>query len=48
MPTQEEPKQDESVKDQPASAELEKKTEEIPGEDADAISGGFSKDNGGF
>ncbi len=40
MPTQEEPNQDQSV-------ELEKKTEEIPAEDADTISGGFGKSQGG-
>lgn len=40
MPTNEEPKKDESVKDQTAAAELEKKTEEIPAEDTDTIAGG--------
>lgn len=47
MPTQEEPKQDQSVKDQPAAAEFEKKTDEIQTEDADAISGGFGQQKGG-
>ena len=42
MPTNDEPKQD-SIKDQTATAELEKKAEEIPAEDADTISGGFNK-----
>ena len=47
MPTNEEPKHEESIKDQPAAAELEKKTEEIQSEDADTISGGFGQNRGG-
>jgi hypothetical protein len=47
MPTKEEPKQDESIQDQPVLAELEKKVEEILAEDADTISGGFGKNTGG-
>ena len=47
MLANEEPKQDESLKDQPAAAELEKKVEEILTEDADSISGGFGKLTGG-
>ncbi len=46
MPTQEEPKQDQSIKDQPAAAELETKAEEIPADDAEVISGGFGRNNG--
>jgi hypothetical protein len=47
MPTNEEPKQDPSAKDQAATPELEKKAEEIQSEDADTISGGFGRLNGG-
>jgi hypothetical protein len=47
MPTNEELEQDQLVKDQPVAADLETKTEEIPSEDADTISGGWEKQNGG-
>ncbi len=43
MPTSEDPKQEESIKDQPASPDLEITTEEIELEDADSVAGG-----GGF
>jgi hypothetical protein len=48
MPTNEEPKKDESVQDQAAVA-VESKTDEIEAEDADTIAGGgpFGTTNGG-
>jgi len=46
MPANEETKLEESIKAQPAAAELEKKTEEIQTDDADLISGGFSGNTG--
>jgi hypothetical protein len=39
MPSDEEPKT-ESIKDQPASAELEIKSEELKPEDAETVAGG--------
>jgi hypothetical protein len=40
MPTSEEPKQEELIKDQPASPDLEITTEELELEDTDKVSGG--------
>ena len=41
MPANEQPKQDEPIKDQPAAAEMEKHTEEIKPEDAEKVAGGL-------
>ena len=40
MPTSEEPKQEESIKDQPAVPDLEITTEELELEDSENVSGG--------
>ena len=40
MPTNEEPKQEESIKDQPAVPDLEITTEELEQQDADKVAGG--------
>ncbi len=40
MPAHEEPKQEESVKDQPAVPDLEVTTEELELEDSENVSGG--------
>jgi hypothetical protein len=40
MPANEEPKQEESIKDQPALPDLEITTEELELEDADEVAGG--------
>ncbi len=40
MPTSEEPKQEESIKDQPAVPDLEVTTEELELEDSENVSGG--------
>jgi hypothetical protein len=40
MPANEEPKQEESIKDQPAVPDLEITTEELELEDTDNVSGG--------
>jgi hypothetical protein len=40
MPTNEEPKQTDSIKDQPAVAELEAISEELKPEDAERVAGG--------
>jgi len=47
MPANDELKQEESAKDQPAATELEKKPEEIEAEDAETIAGGFGTSKGG-
>ncbi len=40
MPANEEPKQDESIKDQPALPDLEIEADELEQEDADEVAGG--------
>ena len=42
MPVNQEPKQDESIKDQPAVPDLEITTEELELEDTDKVSGGHT------
>ena len=46
MPTNEESKLEELIKNQPALADLEKKAEEVLAEEADTIAGGFGTDKG--
>lgn len=45
MPSNEEPKE-ESIQDQPASAELETKSEELKPEDAEKVAGGGNLNRG--
>ncbi len=40
MPANQEPKQEETMKDQPASPDLEITAEELESEDADSVAGG--------
>ena len=44
MPTSEDPKQEESIKDQPASPDLEIEPGELDQEDADKVAGGHPMD----
>ena len=40
MPVNQDPKQEETIKDQPASPDLEITAEELESEDADSVAGG--------